>query len=489
MLPAPGPQVPRYEALGAHGSLRAARAPAPRSLGRRRALSRLGWRARPPPSRRIARRGRRRSHPHQHGGAAGGGAGGRAAAEAARAALPRQHARPAQAGLRRAGRRLDPRAPTPSTASRARPPSCSAGAATATRSRSSTTRSTWRRSARRDRLRRGPRRAGRRRPASRSSEPSGGSTRARIWRPSCAPPRSSRRQAPDGPLRGGRRRRGGGREELPGTASTQLVRELGLDGRLTFAGARRDIPAVMRALDLFVLTSRHEGFGRVVAEAMAAARPVVVTDEGALPELVGGGDGGPLRGARRRRGVRAPDPPPARRSPRARRRSARGRPRRRASSTPTPSPIGSGRGTRPWSPGAERVSDDERCAQRSSAVSANSLRPMSSPPRWRSMSALIAPASNPSSETSGPRGSWARRASVAGSRNQRSTGISKPRFGRLARRKPQPRLQQLAHQALVAQRSDLVRPRQPQPELDQTPASGTGPAPPGCAPSTACRPS
>jgi glycosyltransferase involved in cell wall biosynthesis len=65
-----------------------------------------------------------------------------------------------------------------------------------------------------------------------------------------------------------------------------LVRQLGLEGRLVFAGARRDVPDVMRALDLFVLTSRHEGFGRVVAEAMAAARPSVVTDEGAPPELV-----------------------------------------------------------------------------------------------------------------------------------------------------------------------------------------------------------
>jgi glycosyltransferase involved in cell wall biosynthesis len=65
-----------------------------------------------------------------------------------------------------------------------------------------------------------------------------------------------------------------------------LVRELGLSDKVTFAGARRDIPAVMKALDVFVLTSRHEGFGRVVGEAMAAARPVVVTDEGAPPELV-----------------------------------------------------------------------------------------------------------------------------------------------------------------------------------------------------------
>jgi glycosyltransferase involved in cell wall biosynthesis len=67
---------------------------------------------------------------------------------------------------------------------------------------------------------------------------------------------------------------------------TALVGTLGLTGRVIFAGARRDIADVMRALDVFVLSSRHEGFGRVVAEAMAAARPIVVTDEGAPPALV-----------------------------------------------------------------------------------------------------------------------------------------------------------------------------------------------------------
>jgi glycosyltransferase involved in cell wall biosynthesis len=65
-----------------------------------------------------------------------------------------------------------------------------------------------------------------------------------------------------------------------------LVRELAIERQVTFAGTRRDMPAVMAALDVFVLTSRHEGFGRVVAEAMAAGRPMVVSDEGAPPELV-----------------------------------------------------------------------------------------------------------------------------------------------------------------------------------------------------------
>lgn len=72
--------------------------------------------------------------------------------------------------------------------------------------------------------------------------------------------------------------------ELRATASG-----LGLDGRLVFAGARRDMPETFRALDVFVLTSRHEGFGRVVAEAMATGLPSVVTREGALPELVADG--------------------------------------------------------------------------------------------------------------------------------------------------------------------------------------------------------
>jgi glycosyltransferase involved in cell wall biosynthesis len=67
-----------------------------------------------------------------------------------------------------------------------------------------------------------------------------------------------------------------------------LAAEVGLAGKLRFAGARRDMPAVMRALDVFVLSSRHEGFGRVVGEAMAATRPVVVSNEGALPELIEG---------------------------------------------------------------------------------------------------------------------------------------------------------------------------------------------------------
>ena len=70
-------------------------------------------------------------------------------------------------------------------------------------------------------------------------------------------------------------------EQLRTTART-----LGLAQHLLFAAARRDMPATFKAFDVFVLASRHEGFGRVVAEAMAAGIPTVVSREGALPELV-----------------------------------------------------------------------------------------------------------------------------------------------------------------------------------------------------------
>jgi glycosyltransferase involved in cell wall biosynthesis len=59
-----------------------------------------------------------------------------------------------------------------------------------------------------------------------------------------------------------------------------------LGGRLILCGWRRDIPAVMDALDVLVLTSLHEGLPRVVPEAMAAGRPVVATAVDGTPEAV-----------------------------------------------------------------------------------------------------------------------------------------------------------------------------------------------------------
>lgn len=69
----------------------------------------------------------------------------------------------------------------------------------------------------------------------------------------------------------------------------QLVRELGIEHAVAFAGYRTDIPAFLRALDVVVHASvEPEPFGRVVAEGMACARPVIATDAGGVPEVTGG---------------------------------------------------------------------------------------------------------------------------------------------------------------------------------------------------------
>lgn len=62
---------------------------------------------------------------------------------------------------------------------------------------------------------------------------------------------------------------------------------LGLGGRVRFLGIRRDVPLLLRAADIFVLSSAWEGFCLAAAEAMATQLPVVVTDCGGVRETVG----------------------------------------------------------------------------------------------------------------------------------------------------------------------------------------------------------
>ena len=59
--------------------------------------------------------------------------------------------------------------------------------------------------------------------------------------------------------------------------------------RIRFAGYRTDAPQMAGACDALVLPSESEGLPRVVIEAMAYRRPVVVTEAGGMPELVTNG--------------------------------------------------------------------------------------------------------------------------------------------------------------------------------------------------------
>jgi glycosyltransferase involved in cell wall biosynthesis len=72
------------------------------------------------------------------------------------------------------------------------------------------------------------------------------------------------------------------------------VRELGLVDRVLMPGFHADVPGLMAALDVFVLGSREEAFGRVVIEAMAGDALVVASRAGGVPEIVDDGEDGLL---------------------------------------------------------------------------------------------------------------------------------------------------------------------------------------------------
>lgn len=59
-------------------------------------------------------------------------------------------------------------------------------------------------------------------------------------------------------------------------------------------GARDDIAAVLRGIDVFVLPSLNEGISNTILEAMATGLPVIATDVGGNPELVVAGETGTL---------------------------------------------------------------------------------------------------------------------------------------------------------------------------------------------------
>ncbi len=73
-----------------------------------------------------------------------------------------------------------------------------------------------------------------------------------------------------------------------------LVRALGLEAHLHLLGRRSDMPEVLSAFDLFVLSSHDEGISNAILEAMAMERPVVATDVGGTGEVVRHGHSGLL---------------------------------------------------------------------------------------------------------------------------------------------------------------------------------------------------
>lgn len=72
----------------------------------------------------------------------------------------------------------------------------------------------------------------------------------------------------------------------------QQARQLGLGDRLRFHPFTEPVAPILVDLDAVVMTSRTEGFPMLLLEAMALARPVVVSSVGGMPEVVKDGENG-----------------------------------------------------------------------------------------------------------------------------------------------------------------------------------------------------
>ncbi len=66
----------------------------------------------------------------------------------------------------------------------------------------------------------------------------------------------------------------------------RAIREAGLSGRFVLAGWRGEVPDLLCAFDVFLLTSRWEGLPKVVPQALIAGIPVVATAADGTSEIV-----------------------------------------------------------------------------------------------------------------------------------------------------------------------------------------------------------
>jgi glycosyltransferase involved in cell wall biosynthesis len=73
-----------------------------------------------------------------------------------------------------------------------------------------------------------------------------------------------------------------------------LATELALGGSVLFLGHRDDVPRLLDAADVVLVTSYREGMPHVVLEAMAAGTPIVASGVAGIPEMIEDGSDGLL---------------------------------------------------------------------------------------------------------------------------------------------------------------------------------------------------
>ena len=80
----------------------------------------------------------------------------------------------------------------------------------------------------------------------------------------------------------------GGGEECLIEECKQLVRKLQLDERVKFLGVRTDIPTLLSAANVVVLSSHYEGLSLSSLEGMASGKPFIASDVEGLRDIVSG---------------------------------------------------------------------------------------------------------------------------------------------------------------------------------------------------------
>lgn len=78
----------------------------------------------------------------------------------------------------------------------------------------------------------------------------------------------------------------------------KIVRQLGLESRVIFTGFRKDILDVLKVVDLLIIASTVETFGRTAIEAMSVQTPVLAVGAGGIPEIITHGQNGFLAESR-----------------------------------------------------------------------------------------------------------------------------------------------------------------------------------------------
>lgn len=72
------------------------------------------------------------------------------------------------------------------------------------------------------------------------------------------------------------------------------IAELGIDRNVKLLGLRKDVPEILKTIDLFVLPTLQEALGTSFLEAMAMRKPVIGTNIGGVPEVIQNGVSGVL---------------------------------------------------------------------------------------------------------------------------------------------------------------------------------------------------